>query len=389
MPDPPPLPPLASRGEVAPFYVMEVMKAAGAREAAGNDVLHLEVGQPSTGAPADATANLGVLLDSGALGYTDALGITPLRDRIAASYQGLYGVTVNTERVALTTGASGAFTLTFLACFDPGARVGLLEPGYPCYRNTLEALNVEVVGIRVGPETRFQPTAAMLDAAGPLDGLIVASPSNPTGSALTDSELDGIAGWAKANGVRLIVDEIYHRISYGSPTPTALSSWDQAIVINSFSKYYSMTGWRLGWIVAPNEVVERVERLAQNLTIAPPTLSQHVALAAFDCTEELDHHVERYARNREILLEALPKAQMTTLAPADGAFYVYADVSGLTSDSQDLSRLWLEQIGIAATPGVDFDPGQGQSWMRFSFAGSTADISDAAARLVSWSRSNR
>ncbi|MDH3226556.1 MAG: aminotransferase class I/II-fold pyridoxal phosphate-dependent enzyme [Thermoleophilia bacterium] len=381
-----PVPKVASRADIAPFYVMEVMKAAAEREALTGDVLHLEVGQPSTGAPEGVLRETERLLRSGPLGYTDATGIPALRERIAASYGELYGVSVDPANVIVTTGASGAFSLTFLACFDAGDRVALLEPGYPCYRNALEAFGVDVVGLAVGPETRFQPTATMLETAGPLDGLVLASPSNPTGSALTAKELRAVSDWCRAHGVRLIADEIYHRLSYGHDTPTALSVWNDAVVINSFSKYYSMTGWRLGWIVAPDPLIGPIERLAQNLTISPPTLSQLVAIRAFECAKELDSHVRRYAANRDVLLAALPEAGMPQHAPADGAFYAYADTSRLSDDSSELCRSWLSDIGVAATPGIDFDPSRGRAWVRFSFAGSTGDVTAAAERLVEWHR---
>jgi aspartate/methionine/tyrosine aminotransferase len=371
----------ARRGEIAPFYVMEVMKAAGERAAAGADVLHLEVGQPSTGAPEGVLGEAERALRSSPLGYTDAMGIPELRERIARHYVEQYGVTVDAARVVVTTGASGAFVLAFLAAFDQGARVGVLEPGYPCYRNALEAFGVRAVPVPVGTETRFQPVPAMLDAVAPLDGLVVASPSNPTGSCLTRDELDVIVTWCRDRGAWLVSDEIYHGIVYGDAAPTALSAWDDAVVINSFSKYFSMTGWRLGWLVAPERLVPAIERLAQNLTIAPPTLSQIAAVAAFECREELDRHVARYAINRRILLDGLRGIGITTLAPADGAFYAYADVSSLAEDSQELCAFWLRDLGIATTPGIDFDPVRGRRWVRFSFAGSTADVRAAVERL--------
>lgn len=379
-------PKIAKRADIAPFYVMEVMKAAAERGAATGDVLHLEVGQPSTGAPEGVLSEAERLLRSGPLGYTDAIGVAPLRERIATSYTELYGVKVDPANVVVTTGASGAFSLAFLACFDAGDRVALLEPGYPCYRNALEAFGVEVVALPVGPETRFQPTPEMLDAAAPLDGLVLASPANPTGSALMPNELRAVCDWCKTHGVRLVSDEIYHRLSYAGDTPTALSEWSDAVVINSFSKYYSMTGWRLGWLVAPTPLIASIERLAQNLTISPPTLSQLIAVNAFECTEELDAHVRRYSANRGVLLDALPLAGMPDHAPADGAFYAYANTSALSGDSQSLCRTWLREIGVAATPGIDFDPTRGHSWVRFSFAGSTDDITAAAERLVGWYR---
>jgi aspartate/methionine/tyrosine aminotransferase len=365
----------ARRGDIAPFYVMEVMKAARERAATGANVLHMEVGQPSTGAPEGVLRAAEAALRSGPLGYTDATGTPVLRERIALHYREQYGLDVDPSRVVVTTGASGAFVLAFLAAFDQGARVGVLEPGYPCYRNTLEAFGVAAVPIPVGPETRFQPTAAMLDAVAPLDGLVIASPSNPTG--LSPDELGAIADWCRQRTAWLVSDEIYHGLIYGEPARSALSAWDDAIVINSFSKYFSMTGWRLGWLIAPERLVPAIERLAQNLTIAAPSLSQAAALAAFDCREELDGHVARYAENRAIVLDGLRAIGLTTLAPADGAFYAYADISPLSDDSGTLCATWLGELGVAATPGIDFDPVRGSRFVRFSFAGSTADMRDA------------
>ncbi len=369
---------------MTPFYVMEVMRAAEERERAGGDVLHLEVGQPSTGAPEGVLRAAEVALRSGPLGYTTAKGILPLRERIADHYRDRYGVIVDPERIIATAGASGGFVLTFLAAFSPGMRVAVTEPGYPCYRNTLEAFGIEAVGVPVGPETRFQPTAALLEAAGPLDGVVVASPANPTGTALDDRELAALAAWCEGSGVRLVADEIYHGITYGRPVGTALAHSAGAVVLNSFSKYFSMTGWRLGWLVAPDDLVTPIERIAQNLYICPPTIAQHAAVAAFDCGEELDRHVERYATNRRVLLEGLRAAGIDRVAPADGAFYVYAEVSHLTDDAQALCRTWLAELGVAATPGIDFDPVRGHRFVRFSFAGATEDIAEAVRRLGVW-----
>lgn len=372
----------ARRGDIAPFYVMQVMKAAAERAATGAEVLHMEVGQPSTGAPEGVLRAAEVALRSGPLGYTDATGVPELRARIARHYDEQYGLSVDPARVVVATGASGGFVLAFLAAFDVGARVGVLEPGYPCYRNTLEAFGVEAVPVPVGPETRFQPTVEMLDAVAPLDGLVIASPSNPTGSCLTPGELATIAGWCRERGTWLVSDEIYHGLAYGDPARSALSEWDDAIVINSFSKYFSMTGWRLGWLIAPERLVPPIERLAQNLTIAAPTLSQVAAVSAFDCREELDGHVARYAVNRGIVLDGLRAIGLTTLAPADGAFYAYADISPLADDSQALCAGWLAELGVAATPGIDFDPVRGHQFVRFSFAGSTEDMAVAMAALL-------
>ena len=314
-----------------------------------------------------------------------ALGLPALRRRIAAHYAADYGVAIDPAQVVVTTGSSGGFVLAFLATFDPGDRVALASPGYPAYRNILAAVGVEVVDLEVGPETHFQPTPALLDGiAGRLDGLIVASPANPTGTMLSPDELAALAAWCEDRGIRLISDEIYHGITFGQPAATAAACSDRAIVINSLSKYYSMTGWRIGWMVVPDDLLRSVECLGQNLFISAPTLSQHAAVAAFDCAEELDANVARYAENRRLLLEELPKAGFDRLAPVDGAFYIYADIGHLTNDSQAFCRRMLAETGVAATPGVDFDPVRGHATMRFCFAGTTPDMAEAAARLGRW-----
>jgi aspartate/methionine/tyrosine aminotransferase len=365
---------------------MEVIRTARERSAAGHDVLHLEVGQPSTGAPAAAVAVARAALDHPELlGYTDALGTPELRARISRHYRDRHGLDVDPHLIAVTQGASLACVLSFLAAFDVGDRVAVCEPGYPCYRQMLVALGCEVVGVPIGPASRFQPTPALLEAAGPLDGVVVASPSNPTGSQLTPDELASITTWCDRSDVRLIADEIYHGISAVGPAPTALAhASTRPVVINSFSKYFSMTGWRLGWAVLPPELLRPFELLAQNLVISAPTLSQIAALSAFDATEELDGHVHRYRLNREILLAGLEDLGCTTIAPADGAFYLYADVSHLTDDSEELCATWLNELGIATTPGVDFDPVRGHRSIRFSFAGSTPTMTSAVERLRSW-----
>ncbi|MDH3679416.1 MAG: aminotransferase class I/II-fold pyridoxal phosphate-dependent enzyme [Acidimicrobiia bacterium] len=374
----------SGRSEIPPFYVMEVMRAAAAREAGGHRVLHLEVGQPSTPAPGGVLAAAHAALDADRLGYTGAAGLPVLRERIAVWYRDRYGLDVDTERIVVTTGASGSCVLTFLAAFDPGDRVAVLEPGYPCYRNDLLAFGIDVVALPVGPETDFRPTIEGLDGLGPLDGLVVASPSNPTGTVLDHGHLCEVLGWAARRGVQVIADEIYHGITYDQPAPSALAIDPSVIVLNSFSKYFSMTGWRLGWVVAPPELAEAIERLAQSLTVAPPTLSQLAAIAAFDCTEELEANVARYGRNRRILLDGLPAAGLDHLAPADGAFYVWADVSHLGLDSQDLCRRWLDELSIAVTPGIDFDRVRGRDFVRFSYAGSADELTDAMTRLAGW-----
>lgn len=372
----------STRSQVAPFHVMEVMRAAEQRELDGHTVLHLEVGQPSTSAPEGALVAAELALRNDRLGYTTALGIPPLRQRIADWYQRQYGLEISPDRIVATTGASGSCVLAFLALWDHGDRVGVLEPGYPCYRNDLQTFGIEPVAIPVGPESDYRPTVEHLEAAGPLDGLVIASPSNPTGTVLLAEHLDTVLGWAKANKVRVVMDEIYHGITYGSATPTALAHDDDVVVFNSFSKYFSMTGWRLGWIVAPEEMITPLERLAQNLTIAPPTLSQLAGVAAFDCTDELDANVERYRTNRQILLDGLPAAGIDRIAPPDGAFYIWADVSHLTDDSQALCAQWLAELDIAVTPGIDFDPVRGYRFVRFSYARSADDMQAAMTKLV-------
>ena len=378
---------ISRRGQIPPFFVMEVMRAAFERERAGLEVLHLEVGQPSTGAPQGVIDAAQRALTSDKLGYTDALGIPPLRAAIARWYRDRYGVEIPSARVAVTVGSSGAFQLGFLAAFDPGDRVAMASPSYPAYRHTLTAIGVEPVEIEAGPETGFQPTVAMLEALDkPIKGLIVASPANPTGTMLSRAQLTELADWCTRSGVRLVSDEIYHGLTYGTEAVTAAAISPDALVVNSFSKYFSMTGWRLGWMILPESLVRSVECLAQNLFISAPTLSQMAAVAAFDCTEELDRHVARYARNRELLLRELPKAGFDRIAPADGAFYVYADVSAMTDDSEAFCKRLLAETGIAATPGIDFDPARGRRFMRFSFAGSEETIAEAARRLIAWKR---
>jgi aspartate/methionine/tyrosine aminotransferase len=379
----------ARRSRISPFIVMDVMRAANARDHAAKTAderaIHLEVGQPGTPAPKLVREAATRALAQERLGYTEAFGMPVLRARIARHYKDKYGVDVPVERVVVTTGSSGAFLLGFLAAFDAGDKVALADPGYPAYRNILQALDVVPVGVAAEIDTRFQPVPAALDKLdGKIAGLIVASPANPTGSMLAPAELSALASWCDKHGVRLISDEIYHGITYGMDEATALEFSDTAIVINSFSKYYSMTGWRLGWMIVPPDLLRAVEVLAQNLYISPPTLAQVAALAAFDATAELDANVARYKANRDLLLAALPQAGFTRFAPADGAFYLYADVAHLTNDSEEFCRRMLAETGVAATPGTDFDPGRGRAYVRFSFAGPAEDMEEAVRRLKSW-----
>jgi aspartate/methionine/tyrosine aminotransferase len=371
---------------VDPFIVMDVMAAAAAKEAGGDTVIHLEVGQPSTPAPKGALAAARAALDADKIGYVAALGMPALRERIARHYRERYDAEVSAERVIVTTGSSGGFPLAFLASFDAGDRVALAAPGYPAYRNILSALHLEAVDLPTSAADRYQPTVAALEKAGPIAGLIVASPSNPTGTMVTRGELAALAGWCDGKQVRLVSDEIYHGIVYEGETTSAIEVSDHAVVVNSFSKYFSMTGWRVGWLVVPPELVRPIERLAQNFFISVPTLSQYAALAAFDCRDELDAHVARYKANRDLLMAGLPMAGLDRLTPAQGAFYIYADVSHLTNDSRDFCQRMLHEAGVATTPGVDFDRARGAGTLRISFAGSMAEMEEAVRRLKAWRR---
>ena len=378
---------VSTRGAIAPFYAMEVLKAANQLAASGTDVLHLEVGEPSTGAPRRVIEAAAAALGESRLGYTEALGIPELRERLARHYKDTYGVDVSASRIVLTSGSSGAFLLAFLAAFDVGDRVALALPGYPAYRNILSALGVEPVCLHTGLEHRFQPTPQLLEAeGGAVDGLLVASPANPTGTMLSHATLQELVDYCRAREIRFISDEIYHGITYGDRAETVLTLSDDAIVINSFSKYFCMTGWRLGWMVVPEELVRPVERLAQNMFVSNSALAQLAALKAFDCIDELDANVARYARNRELLMNELPAAGFDRLAPADGAFYLFADVRGLTNDSTEFCQRMLTETGVAATPGIDFDAERGAGYLRFCFAGATEDMADAARRLREWLR---
>jgi aspartate/methionine/tyrosine aminotransferase len=381
---------IGSGATAPPFIVMDVIAAANARQAdlpAGSPhVIRMEVGQPGTGAPQGAIRAVQAAMHAGApMGYTEAFGRRSLRERIAAHGLGWYGVAVDPGRVAVTVGASGAFPLAFLAAFDRGDRVAMATPFYPPYVNILVALGMVPVMLDTGPETRFQPTVAMLEAMDPRpDGLIVASPCNPAGTMLAPDELAGIARWCHANGVRLISDEIYHGLTYDKPPATAAAFSDSAIVVNSFSKYFSMTGWRIGWMVLPEDLVRPVECLAQNMFISAPHIAQVAAEAAFDCGVELEANVARYRRSRDLLVAALPGAGFARISPAEGAFYLYADVSDRTNDSQEFCRRMLMEAGIAASPGVDFDRVRGQRFVRFSYCGLEQDMADAAGRLAGW-----
>lgn len=382
----------AARADVPPFHVMDLIAAATERARTHGDVLDLVAGQPSTGAPAAVNAEAMRLLGSGdPLGYTPAIGLVELREAIAGLYRTRYDLSVSADDVVVTTGSSGGFLLAFLAAFDTGARVAIARPGYPCYRNVLAALGCEVVEIDAGEATRFQPTVEQLDdahAQRPLDGLVVASPANPTGTMLRADELAAIARWCAEHGVQLVSDEIYHGVEYGllDGGDRARCAWEtsrEAVVFGSFSKYFSMTGWRLGWMLAPAHLRRGVDVLTGNFSICPPTLAQRAAIAAFapEALAELDGHVARYAHNRTLLLDGLRRLGLGRLAPADGAFYAYAHAGHLTDDSMAYARDLLARTGVAVASGVDFDTLEGGQYLRFSFAGTAATITAALDRL--------
>lgn len=368
---------------------MDVMRAANERQASGADVIHMEVGQPGTPAPRAVIEAVKAALSRDRMGYTEALGLPALRERIARYYRDRHGLEVEPERVIVTSGSSAGFILSFLAILDPGARLALPSPGYPCYRHILQALGVEAVSLDVNAGTRWMPTPQQLEEAARdprLAGLLLASPANPTGTMLLGTGLRDLAEACDRLGLWFVSDEIYHGLDYAEPAQTALAYSPAAIVINSFSKYYSMTGWRIGWMVVPHALVRPIERLTQNLYISPPTPSQHAAIAAFDATEELEAIKAIYAANRALLLEELPRAGIDEIAPADGAFYLYADIRHLTNDSTLFAQKMLREIGVAATPGVDFDAGRGNHFMRFCYAGPTEEMAEAARRLRAWLR---
>jgi aspartate/methionine/tyrosine aminotransferase len=385
---------VARRAQIPPFYVMDVWLAAAERQRTHGDLVNLSAGQPKAGAPEPVRAAAAAALQRNQLGYTVALGIPELRAAIAASYRDRYRLEVDVDDVVVTTGSSGGFLLTFLACFDTGDRVAVSSPGYPCYRNILSALGCEVVEIECGPQNRFKPTAQMLaELDPPLAGVVVASPANPTGTVIPPAELAEIASWCDATGVRLISDEVYHGLVYeGAPqTSCAWQTSRNALVVNSFSKYYAMTGWRLGWLLVPTELRRAVDCLTGNFTICPPVLSQCAAVAAFtpEAISEADGHVHQYAKNRRLLLDGLRDIGVDRLAPTDGAFYVYADVSDFTSDSMAFCSTLLADTGVAIAPGIDFDTLRGSSFVRLSFAGPVDDIEQGLCRIGPWLQDRR
>jgi aspartate/methionine/tyrosine aminotransferase len=378
-------PPVSRRGDaVQPFIVMDIMSQAATLEREGRDIVHMEVGQPGHAAPATAREAAARAIAKGDVGYTEALGIRPLRERIARFYREHHGVEVPVERVIVTTGSSGGFTLAFLSMFEAGQRVAISRPGYPAYRNILTALGLEVVEIETGPDNGHVMTPEAIAAAHaqkPLAGVLAMSPANPTGVVMSRDQLAALAGACRQLGIWFISDEIYHGLTYGVAETTALELDPDAVIINSFSKYFCMTGWRIGWMVVPERLVRPIERLQQNLSISVPYLSQIAAQAAFDGVAEMEEVKAAYARNRALLLRELPLLGLGKAAPADGAFYIYSDVSALTNDSMDFCRRALVEAGVAITPGHDFDPVNGARFVRFSFAGSEAAMAEAVARL--------
>ncbi len=372
------------RSDVAPFIAMDVLAEAARLEAQGRKIIHMEVGQPSAPAPKAALDMARKALDHGRLGYTEALGIRPLREALAAHYRTTYGVDVPVERIMATTGSSAGFNLAFLAAFDPGDRIVLTAPGYPAYRNILKALGLVAVEIEVGEETRWSLTPAHLEEAqkeGPVKGVLVASPANPTGTMMTADALEDLIRYCDEAGIWFISDEIYHGLCYDGEEKTALETSQNVIIVNSFSKYYCMTGWRIGWLVLPEQLVRPTERIAQSLYISPPELSQIAAGAALNSVQELEAVKAGYAANRALLLDGLPKIGLDKMLPVDGAFYIYADISRFSSDSLDFARRMLHEAGVAATPGVDFDPVHGHEFLRFSFAGAHDDMKLALEKL--------
>ena len=375
-------PPAASPAEIEPFHAFAVSHLAHALKAEGQRVIHMEFGQPSTGAPRAAIAAAHHVLDTDAMGYWES---APLKARLARHYQETYGVEVAPERFILTCGASPALVLALSAAFSPGDRIALARPGYVAYRNTLKALHLQPVEIACGPEARFQLTAEALEAIEPApQGVIIASPANPTGTIIGPEALQAIAAVCRRRDIRILSDEIYHGLSYGTPTRSMLEFEPEALVINSFSKYFSMVAWRMGWLVAPPSLAARAHALMTNLFLTAPSLAQHAALAAMDSREELDGHVAVYARNRALLLEALPRLGLGAIAPPDGAFYIYADIGHLTDDSLEFCKRLVRETGVATAPGVDFDPVEGRRFFRLSFAVSTAEVEDALSRLEPW-----
>ena len=377
----------SARSGVPPFMVMDVMAAAARLEAQGRRIVHMEVGQPAAGAPATAIAAVRAALSAGPHGYTETLGIASLRRRIARAYSEWHGLDIDPERVVVTTGSSAGFILAFLAAFDSGDRVAVALPGYPPYRHILTALGCEPVGIETSADTRWSVTGESLLAqhrARPLKGVVVGSPANPTGTMMTAAALAELIRCAEDAGIAVISDEIYHGLDYAFAAESAARLSPDTIIVNSFSKYFCMTGWRIGWMVVPPSLLRAIERLQQNLAISVPTLSQIAAEAAFDGRAELEQVKQGYQENRRILLEGLPRAGLNSFLPVDGAFYLYADISSFSADSFEFATRMLEEAGVAATPGVDFDPLNGRKFLRLCYAGTREEMHEAVARIGNW-----
>jgi aspartate/methionine/tyrosine aminotransferase len=382
----------SARSDVPPFMAMDVMAAAARLEARGRRVIHMEVGQPATGAPSTAIAAVRAALSTGPHGYTETLGIASLRRRIARAYSEWHGLEIDPERIVVTTGSSAGFMLAFLTAFEAGDRVAMSLPGYPPYRHILTALGCEAIGIETTAQTRWSITSETLLAyhrVRPLKGVVVASPANPTGTMMTAPTLAELIRCAEDAGIAVISDEIYHGLDYAFPAESAARLTSDAIIINSFSKYFCMTGWRIGWMVVPPPLVRAVERLQQNLAISVPTLSQIAAEAAFDGRAELEEVKRGYEENRRILVEGLPRAGLDSFLPVDGAFYLYADISRFSTDSFDFARRLLEEAGVAATPGVDFDPIHGRKFLRLCYAGARDEMREAVERIGNWLKGQR
>lgn len=377
---------LSKRSEIDTFRALDNLRAVNARIAHGEDIIRLEAGQPCFGAPEAALKYAQEMIQNDPRqGYTDALGMTLLRDRIALYYRDQYGTDFPLDRVTVTVGSSAGFILAFLAAFDVGDTIALTTPTYPAYRNILKSLGLKVIEIETSAQTNYQPTAELLENCGQkFDGIIITSPSNPTGTLIDETELKNICEWADAKGVRIISDEAYHRITYEQAAQTALKYSDNVIVLNTFSKYFAMTGWRMGWVIVPENMTDRMKRLAESLFVSPPTISQHVAYKIFDHLDVLDGYVAHYKKNRDILLEGLPKAGIDKLSAAQGAFYLYADISALTNNAEEFCARMLNEAGVSATAGLDFDTTRGHATMRISYAGKPEDMIEACKRIGGW-----
>ena len=370
------------QAQLDPFHAVGISRLAHALKAQGRSIIHMEFGQPSTGAPKAAIAQAHQMLDADNMGYWES---TPLKERLARFYDERYGIKVDAGRFVMTCGASPALVLALNSLFSPGERIALARPGYVAYRNTLKALHMEPVEIACGAEVRYQLTAAALAAIEPAPaGVIIASPANPTGTIIAADELEAIAKVCRARGIRIISDEIYHGLSYVEPAQTILAYAPDALVVSSFSKYFSMAGWRLGWLLVPADHIERTWTYCGNMFLTAPSLSQHAALAAFDALDELEGHLTVYKENRRLLLDALPGLGLNAIAPPDGAFYIYASIAHLTDDSLDFCQRLLNDTGVATAPGIDFDPVEGKRFIRFSFAVSTPEIAEAIRRMQPW-----